>query len=96
MGLFWSMKPEPSSRQNTRFLKKDVTSPIVVTLSVIEGHHSWETLFDPPPKPLATLDVYRWYKDRNVRRERVSKGNIRGVLFIPPGKSWYKAFFLFI
>ncbi|XP_062610810.1 acyl-coenzyme A amino acid N-acyltransferase 1-like isoform X1 [Saccostrea cucullata] len=85
MGLFWSMKPEPSSRQNIRFLKKDVTSPIIVTLSVIEGHHSWESLFDPPPKPLATLDVYRWYKDRNVRRERVSKGNIRGVLFIPPG-----------
>ncbi|XP_062614556.1 bile acid-CoA:amino acid N-acyltransferase-like, partial [Saccostrea cucullata] len=84
MGLFWSMKPEPSSRQNIRFLKKDVTSPIVVTLSVIEGHHSWETLFDPPPKPLATLDVYRWYKDRNVRRERVSNGNIRGALFIPP------------
>ncbi|XP_061165096.1 acyl-coenzyme A thioesterase 1-like [Saccostrea echinata] len=85
MGLFWSMKPEPSMKQNIRLLKKDVTSPIVVTLSVIEGHHSWETLFDPPPNPLATLDVYRWYKDKNVRRERVSEGNIRGALFIPPG-----------
>ncbi|XP_022334571.2 acyl-coenzyme A thioesterase 1-like [Crassostrea virginica] len=85
MGLFWSMKPEPSCRQNVRFLKKDITTPIVVTFSVLEGHHSWENLFDPPPKPLATLDVLRWYKHPRVRRERVTEGNIRGALFIPPG-----------
>ncbi|XP_048738088.2 acyl-coenzyme A amino acid N-acyltransferase 2-like [Ostrea edulis] len=85
MGLFWSMKPEPSERENVRLLKKDVTTPIVVTLSVLEGHHSWGSLFDPPPEPLTTLDLYRWYKHKNVRRERVRHGNVRGVLFTPPG-----------
>ncbi|XP_078315855.1 acyl-coenzyme A thioesterase 1-like isoform X3 [Crassostrea virginica] len=85
MGLFWSMKPEPSCRQNVRFLKQDITTPIVVTFSVLEGHHSWENLFDPPPKPLAMLDVLRWYRHPRVRRETVTEGNIRGALFIPPG-----------
>lgn len=85
MGLFWSMKPEPSCRQNVRLLKKDITKPIAVDLSVLEGHLSWEDLFDPPPQPLATVNVLRWYKHKSVRRERVVEGNIRGAIFTPPG-----------
>ncbi|XP_061185735.1 acyl-coenzyme A amino acid N-acyltransferase 1-like [Saccostrea echinata] len=84
MGLFWSMKPEPK-RPNARLLKKDVTTPMVVKFSVFEGHLTWKNLFDTVQKPLATLDVYRWYKHKSVRREEVKYKKIRGALFIPPG-----------
>lgn len=89
MGLFWSMKPEPSCRQNVRLLKKDITKPIVVDLSVLEGHLSWENLFDSPPQPLAIVNVLRWYKHKSVRRERVVEGNVRGAIFTPPGTFLY-------
>ncbi|XP_061168852.1 acyl-coenzyme A amino acid N-acyltransferase 1-like [Saccostrea echinata] len=85
MGLFWSMKPEPSQRQQIRFLKRNVTTPIIVTFAVLEGHLCWVELFDPPTKPLAISKVYRWYKHKSVRREIVREGNIRGVLFTPSG-----------
>ncbi|XP_061165117.1 acyl-coenzyme A amino acid N-acyltransferase 2-like [Saccostrea echinata] len=85
MGLFWSMKPEPFQRQHIRLLKRNVITPIVMTIAVYEGHLCWDELFDPPTKPVATSKVYRWYKHESVRREKVREGNIRGVLFTPSG-----------
>ncbi|XP_078314476.1 peroxisomal succinyl-coenzyme A thioesterase-like isoform X2 [Crassostrea virginica] len=85
MGLFWSMRPEPLQKEHLRLLKKDVTTPLVVTVVVLKGHLDWGKLFDPSPKPLAELKVYRWYKDKSVRRERVRQGNVQGALFTPSG-----------
>ena len=88
MGLFWSMRPEPLQKKHPRLLKKDVTTPLVVTVVVLKGHLGWEKLFDPSLKPLAELKVFRWYKDKCVRRERVRQGNVQGALFTPSGMSF--------
>lgn len=94
MGLFWSMRPEPLQKEHLRLLKKDVTTPLVVTVVVLKGHLDWGKLFDPSPKPLAELKVYRWYKDKSVRRERVRQGNVQGALFTPSGMSYGCCFIL--
>lgn len=89
MGLFWSLKWEPSCTRHGRWIKDDVDTPLIVTLSVIDGHYSWENLFDLSIKPLATIEVHRCYKHKSVRRIEVKHGSTRGSLFIPPGE-WNK------
>lgn len=86
MGLFWSLKWEPSYTRKRRLVRYDVDTPLIVTLSVIDGHYSWEDLFDPSIRPLATVKVRRWYKHKSVRRIEVKHGSTRGSLFTPPGR----------
>lgn len=85
MGLFWSLKWEPSYTRCGRMIKYDVNTPLIVTLLVIDGHYSWENLFDPSIKPLAVIEVRRRYKHKSIRRIEVKHGSTRGSLFIPPG-----------
>ena len=86
MGLFWSMRPEPSQPITIRLMKRDVTTPYLVSLTVLDGHLPWEQLFDQSCQPLAETTIKRTYMAENVRREEVREGNVRGALFIPPGK----------
>lgn len=86
MGLFWSLKWEPSYTRCGRMIKYDVDTPLIVTLLVIDGHYSWENLFDPSIKPLAVIEVRRRYKHKSIRRIEVKHGSTRGSLFIPPGE----------
>lgn len=85
MGLLWSMDQEPCHEWHIRFQKRDVTTPVVVNIKVFKGHITWDNLFDPHLKPLAESQIYRRYMAKSVRREKVRHGNIRGVLFTPPG-----------
>lgn len=85
VGLLWSMSREPCHEVSIRFQKNDVTTPVVVNITVFKGHITWENLFDPHLKPLAGCQIYRRYMAKSVRREKVRQGNIRGVLFTPPG-----------
>lgn len=87
MGILWSMDQEPCHQRRIRFQKRDVTTPVVVNIKVFKGHTTWDNLFDPHLKPLAESQIYRRYMAKSVRREKVRHGNIRGVLFTPPGKS---------
>ncbi|XP_036376190.1 peroxisomal succinyl-coenzyme A thioesterase-like [Megalops cyprinoides] len=82
MGLLWSMKPVPGSRTGLRLRKKDVSTPMVVQISVYRGHISRgfkET------SPLACAVAERWYTAPGVRRVDIEEKGVRGTLFLPPG-----------
>lgn len=85
MGLFWSMKPVPGASRKTRILKDDVMTPLVFTLSVMDGHIAFDDLQLPRTVELATGELERWYKHPTVHRIVVREGRLRGTLFLPPG-----------
>ncbi|KAJ8309324.1 hypothetical protein KUTeg_014198 [Tegillarca granosa] len=86
MGLFWSMEQEPGQSKGLRYWKRDVTEPVLVTLNVFKGHYSWDELYSKTMQPLVSTVIRRWYKAPDVKREQIRVGNIRGTLFLPPGK----------
>ncbi|XP_068946661.1 bile acid-CoA:amino acid N-acyltransferase [Petaurus breviceps papuanus] len=81
MGLFWSLKPK---KILSRLLKRDViNSPFLVQLSV----HDSDIVFSESPESLkASETVERWYSAPEVQRIPIRKGQIRGILFLPPGE----------
>ncbi|XP_048251941.1 acyl-coenzyme A amino acid N-acyltransferase 1-like [Haliotis rufescens] len=86
MGLFRSMKPVPGASRKTRILKDDVMTPLVFTLSVMDGHIAFDDLQLPRTVELATGELERWYKHPTVHRIVVREGPLRGTLFLPPGE----------
>lgn len=74
MGLFWSLKAEIL---HTRFHKSDARKPHFVKFSVHEE--------DGPGGTLAEVTNERHIMAEGVTRVPVKQGNIRGVLFTPPG-----------
>lgn len=85
MGLIWSMRQIPGQRPGLRLTKKDVTSPQDVKFEVFSEHRCFDTLHEITVSPLSKTEIYRWYKSKNVKRIPVEVGNIRGMLFVPPG-----------
>ncbi|KAL4624900.1 bile acid-CoA:amino acid N-acyltransferase-like [Arapaima gigas] len=82
MGLLWSMRPVPGSKPGLRLRKKNVQTPMVVQISVYNGHLSqgfWEEV------ALAGSTVERWYMAPGVRRVDITEDGVRGTLFLPPG-----------
>ncbi|XP_041637297.1 peroxisomal succinyl-coenzyme A thioesterase-like [Cheilinus undulatus] len=82
MGLLWSMRPEPGSRKGLRLRKMNVSTPVLVHISVYSGHVT-EGFRKLPP--LASALAERWYMAPGVRRIDVREKKMRGTLFIPPG-----------
>ncbi|XP_046878753.1 acyl-CoA thioesterase 18 isoform X1 [Hypomesus transpacificus] len=82
MGLLWSMVPVPGSRPGLRLRKKDVLSPLVVLMSVYEGHLSEGFM---KQLPLSTVCTERWYTAPGVRRIDLDENSVKGTLFLPPG-----------
>ncbi|XP_076578506.1 peroxisomal succinyl-coenzyme A thioesterase-like [Chaetodon auriga] len=82
MGLLWSMRPVPGSRQGLRLRKKDVCSPMLVNISVHSGHIA-EGFRQRPP--LASALIERWYMAPGVQRISIKERGVQGTLFIPPG-----------
>uniref|UniRef100_A0A8C5HSK4 Acyl-coenzyme A thioesterase 4-like n=1 Tax=Gouania willdenowi TaxID=441366 RepID=A0A8C5HSK4_GOUWI len=80
MGLLCTMCPIPGSRPGLRLRKKDVTTPMLVTISVYSGHedHRDQT-------PLASVVTERWYMAPGVQRFPLQQSEVRGTLFVPPG-----------
>lgn len=72
MGLFWSLLPE---KRHNKILKKTVETPLEVEISAVSGD-----------KVLASEISYREFMPEGMKRIPVTKGRLRGVLFIPPGK----------
>ncbi|XP_008582229.1 PREDICTED: acyl-coenzyme A thioesterase 4 [Galeopterus variegatus] len=76
MGLFWALEPD---KPFWRFLKRDVRTPFVVELEVLDGH-------EPEAGRLLGRAVHESHFLRpGVRREPVRAGRVRGSLFLPPG-----------
>ncbi|XP_023117429.2 acyl-coenzyme A thioesterase 1-like [Amphiprion ocellaris] len=81
MGLLWSMKPDTLHK---RFIKLSSLNPHVVKFSVHEEE-------EEEGKMLAEVINERILIGDGVSRLPVNKGNIRGVLFTPPGRGPFPA-----
>ncbi|XP_026635835.1 dynein light chain 1, axonemal isoform X2 [Microtus ochrogaster] len=77
MGLLWAMEPD---RPFWRLIKRDVQTPFVVELEVLDGHE----LDDG--RLLARAVHERHFMAPGVRRVPVREGRVRATLFLPPGK----------
>ncbi|XP_031211891.1 peroxisomal succinyl-coenzyme A thioesterase [Mastomys coucha] len=77
MGLLWAMEPE---RPFWRLIKRDVQTPFVVELEVLDGH-------EPDGGRLLARVVHeRHFMAAGVRRVPVREGRVRATLFLPPGQ----------
>ncbi|XP_041795833.1 peroxisomal succinyl-coenzyme A thioesterase-like [Chelmon rostratus] len=82
MGLLWSLRPVPGSKPDLRLRKVNVQTPLVVTISVYQGHQT-EGFMDQVP--LASTVVERWYMAPGVRRVPITEGGLTATLFLPSG-----------
>uniref|UniRef100_A0A3P9QDK0 Acyl-coenzyme A thioesterase 1-like n=1 Tax=Poecilia reticulata TaxID=8081 RepID=A0A3P9QDK0_POERE len=80
MGLIWSMRPVPGSRTGLRLRKKDVTTPMLITVSLYNGHEDFRG-----NSPLVSMVTERWYMGPGIQRIEISDEELRGGLFVPPG-----------
>ncbi|XP_029309560.1 LOW QUALITY PROTEIN: acyl-coenzyme A thioesterase 1-like [Cottoperca gobio] len=81
MGLLWSMRPDTLHK---RFIKTNSINPHVVKFSV----HDEE---EGKGRMLAEATNERLLLGEGVNRHPVKEGNIRGVLFTPPGEGPFPA-----
>ncbi|XP_036887296.1 acyl-coenzyme A thioesterase 2, mitochondrial-like isoform X3 [Sturnira hondurensis] len=77
MGLFWALEPE---KHLVRLVKRDVQTPFVVELEVLEGHEP------EGGRVLGRVVHERDFLAPGVRREPVRAGRLRATLFLPPGE----------
>lgn len=77
MGLLWAMEPE---RPFWRLVKRDVQTPFVVELEVLDGHEP------DGGRQLARAVHERHFMAPGVRRVPVREGRVRATLFLPPGE----------
>ncbi|XP_021034501.1 acyl-coenzyme A thioesterase 5 isoform X1 [Mus caroli] len=76
MGLLWAMEPDLPF---WRLIKRDVQTPFVVELEVLDGH-------EPDGGRLLARAVHeRHFMAPGVRRVPVREGRVRATLFLPPG-----------
>lgn len=69
--------------QHDRLRRTNVCSPLLISISVYDGHvaEGFRKL-----RPLASSDIERWYMAPGVKRVSVREKVVRGTLFIPPGE----------
>ncbi|XP_042338572.1 acyl-coenzyme A thioesterase 1-like, partial [Plectropomus leopardus] len=82
MGLLWSLRPVPGSKPGLRLRKINVQTPMVVIISVYQGHQS-EGFADKVL--LASAVVERWYMAPGVRRVPITESGLTATLFLPSG-----------
>ena len=67
-------------------MKKDVTTPLDVELSVLPGTVTIKGKEDlTQATNLAQCRIHRWYMGPGVQRVPIREGRLRGTLFLPPG-----------
>ena len=84
MGLVWSMVQSPGQKMGLRFAKRDVTTPMNITLSLHIGHLDIAAL--QTDVPLAKTCIDRTYMGPDVEIIKVHSGRVRGRVFKPKGK----------
>jgi hypothetical protein len=77
MGLLWALEPD---RPFWRLVKRDVQTPFVVELEVLDGHEP------DGGRLLARAEHERHFMSPGVRRVPVRAGRVRATLFLPPGE----------
>ncbi|XP_066133272.1 acyl-coenzyme A thioesterase 1-like isoform X1 [Saccopteryx bilineata] len=75
MGFLWALEPE---KPLTRLVKRDVQTPFVVELQVLDGHEG------EGGRLLGRAVHERHFLAPGVRREPVRTGRVRATLFLPP------------
>ncbi|XP_072027919.1 bile acid-CoA:amino acid N-acyltransferase-like [Amphiura filiformis] len=92
MGMFWSMVACPGVRHGTRYMKRDISKPLVIDISVHDGHLSQDDV-RVDKSPMAATSVGRWYKGNNVELIKVEGGkyNLQGTLVKPKGPGPFPA-----
>ncbi|XP_040014877.1 peroxisomal succinyl-coenzyme A thioesterase-like [Xiphias gladius] len=88
MGLFWGLQPAPGAREGLRLRKKNVETPYVVHISLLEGHVSPS---EGQSTELAAVYTERWYMAPGVRRIDIRENGLVGTLFLPPGPGPFPA-----
>ncbi|KAG2469387.1 MK11 kinase, partial [Polypterus senegalus] len=88
MGLLWSLRLAVGGRQNIRLRKKNIQTPLVVDISLFDGHNTDN--FNTQTA-LAMTTMERWYMAPGVRRIEVRENGVVGTLFIPPGPGPFPA-----
>ncbi|KAF1391480.1 hypothetical protein PFLUV_G00042570 [Perca fluviatilis] len=88
MGLFWGLQPAPCAREGLRLRKKNVETPYVMLLSLLEGHVSPS---ERQSTELAAVITERWYMAPGVRRTEIRQDGVVGTLFLPPGPGPFPA-----
>lgn len=82
MGLFWSLKCPSAPNQSARLVKKDVETPLDVTLKVFPGICIES---NASCRPILETKVQRLYKRPGVKRIPLT-GKFKGAIFVPEGK----------
>ncbi|KAK2842791.1 hypothetical protein Q5P01_012991 [Channa striata] len=82
MGLLWSLRPVPGSQPGLRLRRRNVQTPMEVTISVYHGHQTGGFVGHIP---LASVLVERWYMAPGVRRTSFKERGLNAALFLPPG-----------
>ncbi|XP_072922957.1 acyl-coenzyme A thioesterase 5-like isoform X3 [Hemitrygon akajei] len=88
MGFIWSMKLAPGSREGMRLRKKDVTTPLSVTVSV---HSGWISSNFDMETVLASVVLERFYMAPGTTKLQFRNGRVVGTLFLPPGPGPFPA-----
>ncbi|XP_030275989.1 peroxisomal succinyl-coenzyme A thioesterase-like [Sparus aurata] len=88
MGLFWALQPAPGAREGLRLRKMNVETPIVMLMSLLEGHVSAS---EGPSTELAVVTTERWYMAPGVQRIEIRQNGVVGTLFLPPGPGPFPA-----
>ncbi|XP_042356582.1 peroxisomal succinyl-coenzyme A thioesterase-like isoform X2 [Plectropomus leopardus] len=88
MGLFWGLQPAPGAREGLRLKKKDVETPYVVQMSLLEGH---VTPSERQSTELAAVATERWYMAPGVQRKEIRQDGVVGTMFLPPGPGPFPA-----
>ncbi|XP_037644152.1 peroxisomal succinyl-coenzyme A thioesterase-like [Sebastes umbrosus] len=88
MGLFWGLQPAPGSREGLRLRKRNVETPYVVLMSLLEGHVSPS---ERQSTELAAVTTERWYMAPGVQRTEIRQDGVVGMLFLPPGPGPFPA-----
>ena len=86
MGLFWSMTACPNHKYGTRYMKNDLSKPLVITITVHKGHLD-SSACRQDKDYIASKTVERWYMSKTVERVEVHHGRVRGSLLKPKGKT---------
>ncbi|XP_069886701.1 acyl-coenzyme A thioesterase 5-like isoform X6 [Dipodomys merriami] len=82
MGLVWALQPD---RPFWRLLKRDVQTPLLLELEVLDGHEPAGPGEPEGGRVLARAVHERHFMAAGVRRVRVREGRVRATLFLPPG-----------
>ncbi|RXG55629.1 Acyl-coenzyme A thioesterase 1 [Armadillidium vulgare] len=87
MGPIGALSPAPNTYKYNRYMKGDVTTPLVVNFKLLKGHVNEEEAVAPDSDIiLDSVKHERIYMTEKTTRIPIREGRLRGTLFIPEGE----------